>query len=180
MSRRKLDFHATPEGEVFAHKTSSPSSAYYAIHHDAGHVKGRLEKGRVWLSGPRGFLFSPDKTIRPHDVAVSDAGHLAIADWLDFDTLSCRVRIFDQNGLTLYEKRHRRNAGGIAITAAGDVAIYGTMNPGAVVRIIDVSAGFCMATIDYGCPFYGAEIDPANKIAWLDTDFPDRKFRIAW
>lgn len=177
---RELKYHLTSAGKVFAHKTASPTGEYYAINFDAAHADGKLERGRVWLFGPAGEMFSPAGMNRPRDVAVSDFGHLIVADWLDFDTLSCRIRIFDRSGSALYDKRHRRNAGGVAITATGDTAIYGTMNPRSAVRVVDVGSGVCTATVACACPFYGAEIDLAQRGAWLDTSFPERKRQIVW
>lgn len=175
----RMGDYRTAEGVVDAEHVLSPSGRYFALFRNGGGNEGRWENGRVWLFGPEGELFSSSEMKRPIDVAVSDAGHLIVADHLSPNTPGCWVRVLDRSGAELFSQRHRKNAGGVGISPEGGVAVYATAGPNWAIRVVDVATG-ALKKIPCTGPFTGAKVSEADRAAWLDTDFPDRMFCVKW
>ena len=131
----------TLEGDGFARKVASPDGRYFALWTGDGICCGKYYRGRLWLFGPGGELFSPAKTLRPREIAVADSGRLIVGDWLSRDTLSCWIRIFAPDGRELFSRRHRFNVVRVSIHADGRIAVYDTAGPEYKTRVVDVDAG---------------------------------------
>lgn len=136
-----MPHYRTSEGEVFGRKFASPDGRYFAVRAFDGFHCDKYERGRLWHFGPDGELFSPPRTLRPHDIAIADGGRLIVGDWLTYDTLACWIRIFEPDGRELYSKRHRFNVAKVSIATDGRLAIYDTAGPEHKTRLVDVDTG---------------------------------------
>lgn len=169
-----LGYMKTSTGMICGDRHMSPQGCFSAVLQRDTTCEGRHVPGGVWLfEGNTERLAITDLKI-PWRCAVSDTGRLIVADAVSRESLSCWVRIFESDGTVLYSQRHRRNLGGVGISPEGGIAVYGTANPNAVLRVVDVSAGLVLVSLP-GNGFFGhAAIDEATRTVHLDMQYPDQ------
>lgn len=167
----QLEWFDTSEGRIYGPRYSSADGQYFAIAQGDGYCNGKFERGRCWLYGPAGELFSPPKTVRPRRIAVANTGTMIVGDFLEnTGALHSRITVFASNGEVLFEKRFRRNCTQVAISPEGNIAIVGIANPGNCIHVIGVAERNAVAKIEGHGWFNNAVISESSRSIVVDGE----------
>lgn len=166
-----LEWFDASEGSIYGQRYSSADGRYFAIAQGGGYCDGKFERGRCWLYGPTGELFSPLKTVRPRRIAVANTGAMIVADFLgNTGALHSRVTVFAPNGEVLFDKKFRRSCTQVAISPEGNIGIVGIANPGNCIHVIGIAERSAVAKIDGHGWFNNAVISECNRTIVVDGE----------
>lgn len=169
-----LGFTKTSSGMVCGDTYDSPKRRFSAVLQRDSMYNGKPVPGGVWMFEGRVERLAVTDMKVPSRCAVSDTGRLIVADGINRNTLSSWIRIFERDGTLLYTAKHRRNVGGVGISSEGNIAVYGTANPNALMRVVEVETGRVIATVPGNGFFSDAVIDEALRLVHLDTKYPEQ------